>query len=148
MTAAVAAIDWGTSSFRAWLLDRVGAVLAESRGGEGMLAASATPGGFPAVLEKHLDTMGAARNLPVIICGMAGARQGWIEAPYVDVPATFGDVLAGAVRVPGIDRDVRIVPGLAQRLESTPDVMRGEETQLAGAADVFFVSGNGTRRSL
>ncbi len=63
---------------------------------------------------------------------MAGARQGWIEAPYAETPATLGDVLAGAISVPGIDRDVRIIPGIAQKDIDMPDVLRGEETQLAG----------------
>lgn len=132
MTAAVAAVDWGTSSLRVWLLDAAGAILGERRSHEGMQVARET--GFAGILERMLDELGAASDLPAIVCGMAGARQGWIEAPYATVPAQLGDVLAGAIRVPGVARDIRIVPGLAQRSEAAPDVMRGEETQLAGAA--------------
>jgi 2-dehydro-3-deoxygalactonokinase len=36
-------------------------------------------------------------------------------------------------RVAGEARDIRILPGIAQRDRRTPDVMRGEETQLLGA---------------
>ena len=134
--AAVAAVDWGTSSFRLWLLDRAGIVLAERRSGEGMLTAASE--GFGQILEKHLAAAGAAASLPVIICGMAGARQGWIEAPYVTVPAGLDGLLAGAVPVPGQNaREILILPGLAQRDEAAPDVMRGEETQLAGIAPLF-----------
>ncbi len=129
---AAAAVDWGTSSFRAWLLDCDGEVLAGTRSGDGMQVAREK--GFGPVLEAALAGLGAPADLPVIVCGMAGARQGWVEVPYVDIPAGLGDVLAAAVRVPGIGRDVRIIPGLAQRDPSRPDVMRGEETQLAGAA--------------
>lgn len=133
---AVAAVDWGTSSFRLWLLDRGGTVLAERRSGEGMLTAAAE--GFAPILEKHLAAAGAPANLPVIICGMAGARQGWVEAPYVTVPAGLDGLVAGAVPVPGQGpRDIRILPGLAQRDTSAPDVMRGEETQLAGIVPLF-----------
>lgn len=89
--------------------------------------------GFSEVLERHLAELGAPANLPVIVCGMAGSRQGWKEAPYVDVPASIDAILTGALRVDDQQRDVRIVPGLAQRLADMPDVMRGEETQLAGA---------------
>jgi 2-dehydro-3-deoxygalactonokinase len=132
----VAAVDWGTSSFRLWLLDRSGMVLAERRSGEGMLTAAAE--GFAQILEKHLGAAGAPENLPVIICGMAGARQGWVEAPYVTVPAGLDGLLAGAVPVPGQGpRDIRILPGLAQRDTAAPDVMRGEETQLAGIVPLF-----------
>lgn len=124
-------VDWGTSSFRLWLVDRGGRVLAERRSGEGMMAAARE--GFAAVLQSHLDAVGAAEGLPVVICGMAGARQGWIEAGYVDTPARLSSILERAVAVPGQSRDIRILPGIAQRDPETPDVMRGEETQLLGA---------------
>jgi 2-dehydro-3-deoxygalactonokinase len=64
---------------------------------------------------------------------MAGSRQGWTEARYVDVPAALDTVTQNAVRVAGTARDVRILPGIAQRDVSAPEVMRGEETQLLGA---------------
>ncbi len=128
---AVAAADWGTTRLRVWLLDTTGAVLAERRSDEGLLAAQ--PDRFGEILERQLAAMDAPATLPVIICGMAGSRQGWIEAPYVTVPASLGAIFGAAARVPGTKRDVRIVPGLAQRDSAAPDVMRGEETQLAGA---------------
>src|SRR5260370_34655688 len=68
------AVDWGTSSFRLWLIDRAGGVLAERRSPEGMMAAAKL--GFAAVLQSHLDAVGAANDLPVVICGMAGGRPG------------------------------------------------------------------------
>jgi 2-dehydro-3-deoxygalactonokinase len=128
--AAYVAVDWGTSSFRLWLVGRAGDVLGERRSDEGMMAAGKP--GFAAVLQSHLEAVGALPALPVIICGMAGARQGWVEAGYGDTPAPLALVLQNAVTVPGQDRDVRILPGIAQRDRSAPDVMRGEETQLLG----------------
>ena len=107
-------------------------MLGERRSDDGMLA---TPkDGFAAVLEGHLAALQAPDELPVIICGMAGARQGWIEAPYVAVPAPPPAVLSQAVAVAGAPRRVAIVPGLCQRDAAAPDVLRGEETQLAGVA--------------
>ncbi|XIA65448.1 2-dehydro-3-deoxygalactonokinase [Bradyrhizobium sp. TZ2] len=132
--AAYAAVDWGTSSFRLWLVDRTGNVLGERRSHEGMMAAGKL--GFAAVLQSHLEAVGAAPGLSVVICGMAGARQGWIEAGYVDTPARLTSILKHAVRVPAQDRDIRILPGIAQRDPNAPDVMRGEETQLLGALGV------------
>lgn len=128
---AVAVADWGTTRLRVWLLDDTNTVLAERRSDEGLLAAQ--PDRFAEILERQLAGMSAPTTLPVIICGMAGSRQGWVEAPYVAVPASLGTIFAAAVRVVGTKRDIRIVPGLAQRDASFPDVMRGEETQLAGA---------------
>jgi 2-dehydro-3-deoxygalactonokinase len=129
--AAYAAVDWGTSSFRLWLVDRAGNVLGERRSAEGMMAAGKP--GFATVLQSHLDAVGAAPGLPVVVCGMAGARGGWVEAGYVDTPARLASILKHAVTVPGQDRDIRILPGIAQRDRKAPDVMRGEETQLLGA---------------
>ncbi len=128
---AYVAVDWGTSSFRLWLVDRAGEVLAERRSDEGMLAAAKA--GFPGVLQAHLAAVEAPDHLPVLVCGMAGAKTGWVEAGYVDTPAALAAVLKQAVRVPGQSRDIRILPGIAQRDAGAPDVMRGEETQLLGA---------------
>ncbi|AGS20715.1 2-dehydro-3-deoxygalactonokinase [Rhizobium etli] len=128
---AYVAVDWGTSSFRLWLIDRDGSILAERRSGEGMTSAAKI--GFSTVLSGHLTAVEAPEGLPVIVCGMAGARQGWVEAGYIDVPAPLASILTAAVRVPGESRDIRILPGLAQRDVARPDVMRGEETQLLGA---------------
>ena len=128
---AYVAVDWGTSSFRLWLIDRAGEVLAERRSDEGMLAAAKA--GFPAVLQSHLVAIEAPDHLPVLVCGMAGARQGWVEAGYVDTPARLSAILKQAARVSGEARDIRILPGIAQRDAKAPDVMRGEETQLLGA---------------
>jgi 2-dehydro-3-deoxygalactonokinase len=134
MSQAYVAIDWGTSSFRLWLIDRAGNALGERRSHEGMIAAGKL--GFPAVLQSHLEAVGAAPGLPVIVCGMAGARQGWVEAGYVDTPARLASILEHAIPVPGQHRDIRILPGIAQRDPKAPDVMRGEETQLLGALGV------------
>lgn len=128
---AYVAVDWGTSSFRLWLIGEDDSVLGERRSGEGMT--SAAQAGFAKVLQSHLTALSAPDNLPVIVCGMAGARQGWVEAGYIDTPTSLAAILAGAVSVPGQARDVRILPGLAQRAKDVPDVMRGEETQLLGA---------------
>jgi 2-dehydro-3-deoxygalactonokinase len=128
------AVDWGTSSFRLWLIDRAAGVLQERRSQEGMMAAAKL--GFAAVLQSHLDAVGAASDLPVVICGMAGARQGWVEAGYIDTPAHLALIPEHAVRVPVQSRDIWILPGIAQRDPRAPDVMRGEETQLLGALGV------------
>ncbi|KAA1178266.1 2-dehydro-3-deoxygalactonokinase [Rhizobium tropici] len=128
---AYVAVDWGTSSFRLWLIGEDGSILAERRSGEGMTAAAQT--GFAKVLQAHLDAVSVPDTVPVLVCGMAGARQGWVEAGYIDTPASLAAILTGAVSVPGQSRDIRILPGLAQRSQQMPDVMRGEETQLLGA---------------
>ncbi|WP_419906322.1 2-dehydro-3-deoxygalactonokinase [Hoeflea sp.] len=134
-----AAIDWGTTSFRIWLMSEDGSALSERRSHEGMTVAGES--GFERVLETHMQALEAPEALPVIICGMAGSRQGWQEARYLSVPSQLSDVIAKAVRVEGPSRDVRILPGLARRDATRPDVMRGEETQLLGAFSGSLTSG-------
>lgn len=132
---AFVAVDWGTSSFRGWLMSAEGTALAESRGPEGMLQCAGS--GFAPVLGEHRARLGASDDVPVLICGMAGAKQGWVEAPYMHVPTRLDALHASALRVdaPG---DIRILPGLAQARADQPDVMRGEETQLLGVTEADF----------
>lgn len=125
-----AAVDWGTTQFRLWLLDHQGVVLNEHQNDRGMSTLQSAD--YEAVLTKALDIVGAPAQLPVIICGMAGSASGWLEAPYADLPVRPDNIVQAAVRVPNSDRDIRILPGLAQRDASHPDVMRGEETLLLG----------------
>lgn len=128
-------VDWGTSSFRGWLISADGTALAASRGSEGMLHCAGT--GFASVLSEHIARLGAPERAPVLICGMAGARQGWVEAPYIETPTRLDALHGAAIRVdaPG---DIRILPGIAQAVADRPDVMRGEETQLLGVTDPGF----------
>lgn len=139
MSADFAAVDWGTSSFRLWMMGFDGQVYSESRGPEGMQ--HCLTAGFAPVLQAHLQRAGAQADLPVLICGMAGARQGWSEAPYADLPAPVSSLAAAALRLPADlapnltdKRDIRILPGLAQKDGANPDVLRGEEVQLLGLA--------------
>ena len=125
--AALIAIDWGTTSFRAYRLDAHGAVVDSRSAPKGIL--SVAPGGFPAVLEAQIgDWLGDA---PVVMSGMVGSRQGWMEAPYVPCPAGLDEIASALLEV---RKGVWIVPGVSCRDESgVPDVMRGEETQVLGA---------------
>src|SRR5690606_27527806 len=123
------AVDWGTSTMRAWAMDDGNHVLARISSDKGM--GQLQPHEFEAAL---IDAVGGwlegARRTPVIACGMVGARQGWREAAYAEVPTT--PVAAAMTRVPARDKriDVFIIPGVCQR--EPADVMRGEETQIAG----------------
>lgn len=120
-------VDWGTTSFRLWAVDADGAVLAERRSSEGLTSA----GDFDAVLESHAAALGVGIDVPAILCGMVGARTGWLEAPYLDAPVQLSDVAGRASRVKAASRAVFILPGVCQR-HPAPDVMRGEETKLLG----------------
>ncbi|KIC51128.1 2-dehydro-3-deoxygalactonokinase [Tateyamaria sp. ANG-S1] len=118
------AVDWGTSHVRAWLMRADGTVLDRRSSAQGMGALERS--GFEPALR---ELIGDALPAPVLACGMVGSRQGWAEAPYAAVPCA-PPAAAEAVRVTGTDLDVRILPGVKQ--VKPADVMRGEETQIAG----------------
>ncbi len=103
-------------------------VLDHAESANGM--ARVAQGDFQSCLMELVETWLPAAPVDVIACGMVGARQGWVEAPYTAVPAA--PVSVAPFRVPGTDPRIRafVVPGLKQM--SPPDVMRGEETQIAG----------------
>lgn len=107
-----------------------GTPISERRSEEGMSKMARTD--YPSVLERHLEALGAPATLPAVVCGMAGSRQGWQEARYLTIPAPLKEIINRAVQVTGTRRDIRILPGLAQRDAARADVMRGEETQLLG----------------
>lgn len=126
------AVDWGTSNLRAWALDSAGAVVASRSSPDGMSRLSREQ--YPGILASLLADVAVSAD--VLICGMAGARQGWIEASYIDAPADLTTLERGAV-VPEMPDDrlrPRILPGVCQRDIGAEDVMRGEETQLLGLA--------------
>ena len=126
---ALLAIDWGTTSARAYRLDAAGTVLAQRDAPLGIL--SVRDRRFDGALDALLgDWRGDA--VPRIACGMIGSRQGWCEAPYLECPADLAGLGGVLTRTPG--GELAIVPG-ARCVDAAgvPDVMRGEETQIAGA---------------
>lgn len=139
------AIDWGTTSQRAWLLGADGVVLATRRRDSGLLATTravdlddelARARAYERVfLEVCGDWLDQNPGLPSIACGMVGSAQGWLEAPYLTVPAPL-DLATRLTTVRHHHGVLHVVPGL--RMAPAPDgveagdVLRGEETQLLG----------------
>lgn len=129
------AVDWGSSNLRAWGLDEHDQVIAHASSDKGMLALTADQ--YEAELLRLVgDWLPTGSQTTVLVCGMAGARQGWLEAAYLPVPTPLDQLSQGAVKpaLNGKHLSVYILPGLSQTLSGAShfDVMRGEETQLAG----------------
>jgi len=135
MTAALIGIDWGTSSRRAYLLGAGGTILARREAAQGILAIA--DGAFADALAAV--TAGWPHGLPILLSGMIGSRQGWIEAPYVATPAGLAELAAKLTAVnTGGAAVVAIIPGLrTEDAHGRPDVLRGEETQVMGALAVL-----------
>lgn len=140
------AIDWGTSSLRAALMDRRGVILDRLQSGDGIMAMQGRnyADAYVTLFGPWLDRWPDAT---VLASGMIGSRQGWREAPYVSCPADFEDLARGivSIEIEGCGR-IGLVPGLVTGTETaTPDVIRGEEVQvfggmrLAGLASGVFV---------
>jgi len=128
------ALDWGTSNLRASLLGAAGRMIERRNAAVGVMAVPERR--FEAALRALCGDWIDTHRVPLVASGMIGSRQGWIEAPYLDCPATLEGASARLVTVPlqGGAR-LHIVPGLScVGADAQADVMRGEETQLWGAA--------------
>ncbi|MFF7710145.1 2-dehydro-3-deoxygalactonokinase [Pseudomonas sp. NPDC007930] len=124
------ALDWGTSSLRAYCLGAGGQLLAQRGSAHGIMH---LPDGndFDSAFEQACGDW-LAEGVPVIACGMVGSAQGWREAPYCPAPARVADLgqRLQTLRTRG-GHTLHIVPGVLQQ-GLLPNVMRGEETQVLG----------------
>jgi 2-dehydro-3-deoxygalactonokinase len=125
------ALDWGTTSFRAYHVNGDGAVVRDVADANGIL--SVKDGAFEAALEAHIAAWPV--ELPVLAAGMITSRQGWIELPYVDCPAGVAELAARLHRhVCKSGRVVHFATGLHLASQTLGhDVMRSEEMQVMGS---------------
>jgi 2-dehydro-3-deoxygalactonokinase len=130
------ALDWGTSSLRAALIDAQGNVLDQTDTADGIMSMAGQ--GFQAVFSKVAGAW--LQDYPasvVLAAGMIGSRQGWCETPYVSCPAGFQELGDGLVWMQA-SVPIGFVPGLVTRHPNgLPDVIRGEEIQIFGALDAL-----------
>ena len=132
------AVDWGTSNVRAWGIagDSSHTFAVSADKGMGRI----TKADYPAVLDELIgsQTDGGA-HLDVVICGMAGARQGWIEAPYLDTPADLNQLAKGAVRPAAATRrpppSGRCGSGLAPPLTPHRGVLAADADEVVSRAE-------------
>ena len=130
---ALIGVDWGTSSFRAYLIDDDGGVVDSISTEDGILTVQ--DNAFEAVFERLLAKwLTKHSTLPIILSGMITSKNGWFELEYVSLPAGASEI-SGAL-TPYETSEGRVLyfaSGLAvNNPEVAPDVMRGEETELLG----------------
>jgi 2-dehydro-3-deoxygalactonokinase len=129
--AGLIALDWGTSSLRAYLLDSSGAAR-ESRSWPWGIQHT-PPGDFATAFRTAVgDWRERWPDVPAMAAGMIGSRQGWREVPYVDCPADPAGIAARLLAFDTGCGTLHLVPGVMQR-GALPNVLRGEETQVVGA---------------
>lgn len=132
LTPAAILVDWGTSNLRLWAVGDDGSILCEHKSSSGMRTLAKSE--FKTTLNEALGYLGCNKtDVPVVMCGMVGSRQGWTEAPYKNLPVSFDAIIGAARRIDDVqERDTQILPGIARLDDVLPDVMRSEETQLLG----------------
>ena len=121
------AADWGTTHLRVWAMQG-GTVLDHDQSDNGM--AKLERDQFEGALLELVEEWLGSGPISVIACGMVGARQGWVEAPYSSVPCKPDHSEHAIPNCNDPRLNVRVIPGLKQNAPA--DVMRGEETQIAG----------------
>lgn len=142
------AIDWGTSNFRAFLVDRESGKCLDSRRSEAGLRSLSSAefphycaaqvgdwreeGGAASGAKEEGGAASGAKSVPIYLAGMVGSKRGWSEAPQLDLPVSATDLAAHVVAAPGVD-NAWIVPGVKIVAAEHVDVMRGEEIQAFGA---------------
>lgn len=133
-------VDWGTSSLRAFLIGAQGEILEKVASPQGIMHVEGQA--FEAVLDRLVAGWMTTSGLPIVASGMITSRNGWVETPYATLPlgeSTLGQDLrrheaeGGAV--------VHFVTGASTDHAGHPDVMRGEETQIIGAASLGLSDG-------
>lgn len=122
------AVDWGTTHLRVWAISSDGGIIASRKSEQGM--STLERAGFePALRNLIFDLMPTDRDTPIIACGMVGSRQGWTDSGYVATPCAPPSITRSATPE-DTNLPVHILSGVKQAKPA--DVMRGEETQIAG----------------
>lgn len=123
------AIDWGSTNLRAWYY-REDICQQERRSESGITRLN---GRTPAAVFTALTEGWPVSELPVVMAGMVGSNAGWLNVPYLPCPVSLSDIASNLTRV---ENRGWIVPGLSMSHDDNFNVMRGEETQLLGAAQL------------
>ena len=131
MPAALIGVDWGGSSLRVFRFDSAGAVVDRRASHRGV--ATIEGGRFAEALGELVSDWTAGGGARLIMCGMIGSRQGWVEAPYIACPTDLEALASGLQPLATPFGPALVAPGLSVDDARRLDVMRGEETQFLGA---------------
>ncbi|MGL5447597.1 MAG: 2-dehydro-3-deoxygalactonokinase [Rhabdaerophilum sp.] len=123
-------VDWGSSNFRAYRFGNDGAISERHQAEAGIL--TVRDGAFEDALEREIGSW-IDKETEVFLSGMITSRNGWVETPYLEPPATLHGLSTNAVeRQARSGARLKFLPGVCNR-EPQPDVMRGEEIQVFGS---------------
>lgn len=124
--------DWGSSNVRFFLFQdgKVADVIKTPDG-----ISKIKPDDCPHIFTKACGQWLQQHHITqVLLAGMIGSDCGWQDAGYIETPVSLSALQHQRVAVPNsLDLDISIIPGLCVKEHNNLNVMRGEETQLAGA---------------
>jgi 2-dehydro-3-deoxygalactonokinase len=133
-------VDWGTTSFRAFRIATDGTIRDRRAGLRGIV--NVPDSRFADTLRDEIGPWLAAGENHVLLSGMIGSRQGWVEAPYLPCPASAPQVADALMEIEFDWAQVKLVPGLSATDDAgVAEVMRGEETQVLGVLEAMGGSG-------
>ena len=122
------AVDWGTSTFRAYLVqnNEVSDTI-ETKDGMKFVKSHLFEQTLLTLIDRWLDN---DKITEILASGMVGSKQGWEEAPYQKTPCNLKSLNYITPSLKDNRISLKIFSGVSQI--NQPDVMRGEETQIAG----------------
>lgn len=129
-------VDWGSTRFRAYLLDEAGNLIDSVTSNRGIFSRKRRS--YEEILFRNCERwLRWMPEMPVLMAGMIGSRNGWIETGYLSCPVSIRCLGANIVQVQDIcSHHAYIVPGISCLASPRlPDVIRGEETQVFGVLD-------------
>jgi 2-dehydro-3-deoxygalactonokinase len=125
--------DWGTTHLRLYLIEQRRVARVREAAGIGHLSAPPAE-----VLTSEIQAwLGRTQSIDVVLSGMASARTGLAELPYVRAPARLDEWVQGARSLGIGPLNVLLATGIQCGDDASGfDVMRGEETQFFGATQI------------
>ncbi|MAZ86704.1 MAG: hypothetical protein CL693_03595 [Cellvibrionaceae bacterium] len=137
------AVDWGSTHFRAMRVNDSGQVIDRVKSEQGVLSRSMQDDRgyqdnqrFAQVIEQHCHAwLSDTPSASCFLGGMIGSRSGWQEVPYLDSTQWLSELSQQLQAAP--DSSHFLIAGVRQQHKGHWDVMRGEETQILGAAQML-----------
>lgn len=123
------AADWGTTNLRVWAMSDHGQIIDGKQSSQGMAAIANGDGNFEEALLELIHPWLNTQTLPVIACGMVGAKHGWQEVPYTTAPCS---PVTPLTKIPTDSNQIEVYIHAGVSQNQPADVMRGEETQVSG----------------
>jgi len=125
-------VDWGTTNFRASLINEENKVIDTISNDKGMMQFEKDE--FHGFLIQELSSwLEQNHKIKIYMSGMVGSMNGWLETIYLHCDVSLDELSQNLIPIPNIKEEIYIVPGVKTLKNGLIDLMRGEEVQIFGA---------------